>query len=162
MEQPNLIRLPSNTSGSGANFKTMQVSQVREELIKKLDAAHDLFTMNRDDMMIIIRHYKWNEDKMMQEWFDDQEKLKYPLGLEYDKRLDLKPEIRVSQPNFNEGYCLSCYEELTSQNSYALACKHTFCILCVKEHLKAKIESFTDGIDSRCMQFGCNLRFKHS
>ena len=74
-KEPDFVRIPSNTSASAGDFKTMHVNQIRTALMKKLDDAHDMFAMERDDMMIIIRHYKWNEDRMQQEWFDDQEKL---------------------------------------------------------------------------------------
>ena len=64
-QEPQLGRAISNTSaGAMCDFKTMHVNQIRTALIKKLDDAHDLFDMENDDMMIIIRHYKWDEDKM--------------------------------------------------------------------------------------------------
>ena len=139
-KEPDFVRIPSNTSASAGDFKTMHVNQIRTALMKKLDDAHDMFAMERDDMMIIIRHYKWNEDRMQQEWFDDQEKLQHKLGLVYDKKLDKDPQINVSLPSMNpDNYCLSCYEELTEENKYSLSCGHTFCIHCVKEHLYAKI-----------------------
>ena len=52
--------------------------------MKKLDAARELFALERDDMMIIIRHYQWNQEKMENNWFENKEELQYRLGLVYD------------------------------------------------------------------------------
>ena len=70
--------------------------------------------------------------------------------------------MAASLPKNNEGYCISCYEQLEKGKTYSLECGHTFCIDCTKEYLWAKIGAFTDGIDTRCMQAGCNMKFKHS
>ena len=69
------------TSTAASNYNIIHVDQIRTALIDKLDEAIDLFALDRDDMMIIIRHYKWNIDKMQTQWFTNQETLVYTLGL---------------------------------------------------------------------------------
>ena len=55
-----------------------------------------------------------------------------------------------------------CYELLTSANSYALACQHTFCGECWTNYLQTKVRSGYTGIDARCMQTGCNMKVGHT
>lgn len=138
---PEVVRVPSsNAYVATQNYKTMHVNEIRTALSAKLEEATELYKMDTDDMMIIIRHYKWNNSKMEQNWFDQSEQLKYVLGLEYNKQLDKDPQVNVSLPKNNpDGYCLICYEYLTKDNKYNLACGHTFCISCVREHLFTKI-----------------------
>ena len=81
---------------AAVNYKTIHVDQIRTALMKKLEEVQELFAMDSDDLMIIIRHYRWNEDKMQQEWFNQQEKLKLELGLEFNKKLNQSPEISSS------------------------------------------------------------------
>ena len=50
-------------------YRVIHVDKIRSALISKLQDCHDLFELDEDDMMIIIRYYKWNEEKMQQDWF---------------------------------------------------------------------------------------------
>ena len=100
----------------------------------------------------------------MQDWFADQEVLQYKLGVEFDQRLvEQVPEINASLPDQHGGYCMICYDELSEENSFALeGCKHTFCKACQLDYLRAQINAGWEGIDSNCMQQGCNLKVGHS
>lgn len=54
---------------------------------------------NTDPMIIIARHFNWNQTKM-QDWFADQEVLQFKLGVEFDQRLvEQVPEINASLPD---------------------------------------------------------------
>ena len=43
--------------------------------------CRDVYELNKDDMYLVAKHYKWNEENM-QQWFGDQEHLQHTLGLE--------------------------------------------------------------------------------
>ena len=60
------------------------------------------------------------------------------------------------------GYCLICYEELTDDNSFSLGCGHEFCRTCWTEFVTDRIKSGNEGIDTYCMQQGCNMKIGHS
>jgi len=58
-----------------------------------------LYGMTTDLMILIARHYHWDEAKM-QRWFDEEEALKYELGVVFDERLvATHPEINASLPS---------------------------------------------------------------
>ena len=64
----------------------------------------------------------------MQRWFDEEEQLKYQLGVVYDESLaQSSPWMNASLPEMHEGYCAICYLEIDDTNSFSLDCKHTFC-----------------------------------
>ena len=65
--------------------------------------------MDIDQLIIVARHYKWNQDNM-QEWFIKQDQLKYKLGLEADPTVArATPESKASLPSHHGGYCTICY-----------------------------------------------------
>lgn len=70
--------------------------------------------------------------------------------------------MSASLPENHEGYCVICYTELDDTNSFALECKHTFCTYCWGDMIKDKVKTDCFGIDSTCMQAGCNLKVGHS
>lgn len=91
-----------------------------------------MYALETDDLIIIARHYNWNTDHMA-DWFNDDvsSKLKYTLGLEFDQRLAaMRPEMNASLPENIGGYCVICYDTVSASNSFALACRHTFCGTC--------------------------------
>ena len=49
----------------------------------RIEELQELYEMGLDSLIIIARHYAWNPDRM-QDWFSDQERLQYDLGLEFD------------------------------------------------------------------------------
>ena len=54
--------------------------------------------MENEQLIIIARNYKWNQDNM-QNWFTEQDRLKFQLGLEFDTRLRRpNPHIDSSLP----------------------------------------------------------------
>ena len=99
----------------------------------------------------------------MQAWFTEKDKLKYELGLRFDRTIAKKhPETKHSLPEMHGGYCPICYEEMNDQNSFALACGHTFCKECWKDYLESKVNSGNLGIDASCQQANCNMKVTHS
>ena len=98
----------------------------------------------------------------MQNWFEQENRLKFELGLEFDQRLPAqRPDMKYSTPQHHGGYCLICYEEISAENSFAMSCGHTFCKTCWQQYLIEKVKSGYTGIDARCMQAGCNLMVGH-
>jgi len=68
--------------------------------------------MEIDSLVIVARHYKWNQDNM-QEWLFKQDELKFKLGLEFNTSIAQKHrETSASLPAENGGYCIICYNEL--------------------------------------------------
>ena len=66
-------------------------------------------------------------------------------------------------PESHGGYCMICYSSISdSSDSYALNCRHTFCNECWSQYLTEKIRAGFQGINSNCMQDGCNMKVLHS
>ena len=131
-------------------YEILAPSQVRVKLEEGISELEDLFGLDLDYLIIIARHYKWNQDKM-QAWFTEKDKLKYQLGIRFDRTIAKKhPETKNSLPEVHGGYCPICYEEMNDQNSFALACGHTFCKECWKDYLESKVNSGNKGIDASC------------
>lgn len=70
-----------------------------EQVLVKIEELQDLYNLPLDQLIVIARHYEWNQDKM-QDWFVQQESLKFQLGLNFDYRLPQNaPHMNTSLPN---------------------------------------------------------------
>ena len=67
-------------------YKIVEVQSLSVDVITKLNDLRDLFDMDSDAIMILARHYNWSEQNM-QNWFDQEERLKFSVGLVFDERL---------------------------------------------------------------------------
>lgn len=122
------------------------------DIVIKIEEDRELFGFDDvDPLLIILRHYDWSTSKM-KDWFTESDDKKYEIGVEFNERLaEQHPEINASLPANHGGYCMICYDELSEENQFALACKHTFCQACWKDYLTDKVLAGYTGIDSLCM-----------
>lgn len=49
-------------------YKVVRSQQVSEQVLVKIEELQDLYSLPLDPLIIIARHYEWNQDKM-QDWF---------------------------------------------------------------------------------------------
>ena len=131
-------------------------------MLDKIDEINNLLSVGHDACILIARQYQWSTDKIYTTWFEQKDKLQYALGIAYDKSLDKDPKVNLSLPSLHGGYCLVCYEGLTGQNKFSLACRHEFCVECWKDYLRSQLTTDITGLDTKCMQSGCNLKVGHT
>lgn len=122
----------------------------------------ELFGMEDDALIHAARHYKWDQEKMEGQWFDNQAKLVKELGIEFEKKLNNDPAINYSTASKNGGVCVICYEPLSAQTKFSMECGHEFCLDCWREFLIEKVRSGPQGLQAGCMQVGCNMKIGHT
>ena len=65
--------------------------------------------MNNDDVILVLRHFKWNQRKLDEEWFDNQETIRKVAGITYDTDLiKAHPQINDSRADKNNNSCGIC------------------------------------------------------
>ena len=128
---------------SQPEIKKMTLDDVRPTVNKRIDDMEELYAMDKDSLIKIARHYRWNSEAMDTQWFEQKGKLEFELGIVFDKSLPIKhPHMNSSLMKFNkDSLCLICYDMLTPQNKFALEqCGHTFCKGCWTEYLEKKVD----------------------
>lgn len=55
--------------------------------MQKVEEIKDLLECNSDKAIQILKHFKWDTDKLMTNWFDQENKLKFKIGIEFDPQL---------------------------------------------------------------------------
>ena len=94
-------------------FKVYTTEEVQKLLPKRIKEANDLLELKSDDdVMSVLRYFDWSMPKLKAEWFENQENLKYKIGIEYDKSLKKKyPDIDDSTAAKNNNMCQVMYCE---------------------------------------------------
>ena len=116
--------------------KILTQADIEAQIPKMLRNANDILCRDKeDDVISIMRYFRWNKEKMETDWFDNIDTLELKIGLIFDQSLPIKnPEINNSTKEQNKNVCGVCFYEFEdedpSMNPVSLACGHQFCREC--------------------------------
>ena len=137
-----------------------ELSSVRNRLIADFV---DQTCVDKDEAIIALIDYKWNLDKINDDWYNDVDGNRKKFGIDQDEN-SLK-ELATEKVSSNTNYCLICYSPVDIKNKsdcFALRCGHVFCNDCWKDFIVNKLDDYFCCLYSTCPQKGCNLKIPES
>lgn len=99
---------------------------------------------------ILLRHLRWNKERLIEAYMDRPEKVLENAGLGPDN---------ASQPKtmIVKGFmCDICCEDGPSMETYALKCGHRYCVSCYRQYLAQKIKDEGEAARIQCPTSGCH------
>lgn len=136
------------------NTQVLTLGEVRATFEQRIKKWQDLYSLDFDQMVLVARYFKYSEAQLPV-WFDQQDTLKFTIGLEFD------PGLKVITPE-DATLCPICFDPLDNF-AFALVCGHTFCRDCWQHHLRSSIDpqSKINACEANCAQDGCNVMMTH-
>jgi len=131
-------------------YKFIHMNDIEGKVNQKIEQVKDLFSIDEDMAFILMKSYAWNLDKLQQEYFEDDIKVKKQLGL--------IPNITTKLGTIST--CNICLNKLAEGDN--LSCGHSFCVKCWKGYCEALLEPGNDPTQGRCPHTGCSLRIPMS
>ena len=122
------------------------IEMTMNECIRK---TKELFCTSEDNAITLLKMYKWNDDKLQQDYFGDDKAVSYKCGLLPDPNNMVLVE--------DSTFCMICFDTLTKENSDKLVCGHTFCNNCWTMYCQAAVKSGKDCVLTRCPTVGCPI-----
>jgi len=98
---------------------------------------------------ILMRHSRWNKERLIEQYMDGQEELLEKAGLSRDE--GAAPKI---QP-VSGFVCDICCEDTPGMPTFALKCGHRFCVECYRHYLTQKIKEEGEAARIQCPGDGC-------
>lgn len=152
------------------DYKVLTMQDIFESMLEKVDHLQPLFNLPREDIVLLMQHYDWNEERLLENWTERMDELLVEIGVT-QKSSDTPLEITVedakasSKDNalttargikFRENFtCFICCEEKSTQ-TFSLECGHEFCIDCYRHYIEDKLHN---GNIITCMD--CSLALKN-
>lgn len=137
-----------------------ELSSVRKKLITEfIDQTY----LERDEAIIALIYYKWNLDKINDDWYNDVDGNRKLFGIDQDEN-SIK-ELKKQKAETNTNYCLICYLPVDNKNKsdcFALRCNHVFCNDCWEGFIVSLLDDYFCCLYSTCPQKGCNLKIPES
>lgn len=139
------IRLQRSNS-----FEVIDKNELVKESNKLVDEVIDVLGISRPAAATLLRHTKWNKEKLIEKYMENSEKLCNEAGI---------PQLALEKPPAAQKYtCLICTEESQAAQTYALACGHRYCNDCWKSYLELKISSGPECVSARCPAPKCKAK----
>lgn len=104
------------------------------------------------DLLIMLQYYKWQKDDVINNYYDNYNKLMENCGLVESSIRDNKFQ---SRQNF---LCWICCEDYEEVETFCLTCNHEYCKNCYGEYVKSEVPS---GRLIRCMDPQCSFVIPH-
>ena len=106
------------------------VEKIHQRQMEKVEEIKDLLGCKSDDAILILRYFKWDVDKLQNNWFEKMDKLKLQIGLEFDTGIPKKAAyVSASLKSLNQGMCQICYSDFDkgTRKADSMSCGHQFC-----------------------------------
>lgn len=141
------------------------VSDLLSFIVKKANLTMCLD--NEDKVLAIYRFFHWNEDKILDKWYQDSEKLSLEIGITYDESIREKhPQVDDSTAQKNSNMCGICFCEFEDEDGWradSLECGHQYNGECWSHFLKNQVkEQGPSCVFTKCPQSKCNMVVPHS
>ena len=85
------------------------------------------------EAIILLRHWGWNKDRLIERYMDSPERCNAEAGLESGRQPRLK--------RMRGFVCEICFDDVAGAETIALTCDHRFCRTCYTHYLEQKITS---------------------
>ncbi len=139
--------------------KDKEIDSLRDRLIQ---SAEESTSLDRDGAILALLYFKWDLEKLQQEWYDNTEKWFEESGIEPSN--ESQTLLAKSKVFPNNKMCLVCYMEASEcpGGFFSLKCGHKLCLECWTEFLKANMSDVRLLIYTKCPQKDCNLQVPES
>ena len=130
------------------------LSKIRNDIILKFMESSCL---NYEEAELVLIHYDWNYNKLIDIWFDETEKIKI------ESHIEQSPNSLKLMSNDSNDICPICKNQVEKNNSISLKCNHKICINCLISYIYDILFSEPDKILSTLCPFpNCNLYLTNS
>ncbi|KAI5363979.1 Putative Zinc finger, RING-type, IBR domain, Zinc finger, RING/FYVE/PHD-type, TRIAD [Septoria linicola] len=133
------------------DFKAYSPEDIQAQQDQQVQEVATLLEQPRESTAILLRYGRWNKERVIEQYMDDQESMLEKAGLGQDLQRD-PPRIE-SMPGFA---CEICCEDEPGLQSFAMKCGHRFCVDCYRQYLAQKIRDEGEAARIKCPGDGCN------
>ncbi|EGW32640.1 uncharacterized protein SPAPADRAFT_61700 [Spathaspora passalidarum NRRL Y-27907] len=139
----------ANVGANGTLYYPWNVEQfIENKLLAKLDklANGTLTACSIDELLIMLQVKGWQEDEVLNDYFDNRDKLYEACGL------PVGVPMRNTLKKIKNYSCFVCCEDYSETYVYSLTCGHTYCINCYYSYISNEL---ANGGPITCIEPDC-------
>ncbi|XP_027171774.1 probable E3 ubiquitin-protein ligase ARI8 [Coffea eugenioides] len=130
------------------NFIVLEAEDIRKLLQDEIAKVSSILFVSREAATILLCNYNWDVDKISEEWFANEEKVRQAAGL-----LENYSARDLSIKEFFCGICLENHD--CRYDAVGIACGHLFCKTCWKTYISTSVNDGRGCLMLRCPEPKC-------
>ncbi|OBS18287.1 hypothetical protein FPOA_10014 [Fusarium poae] len=131
------------------SYKVYEPSDIQSQQDDMIAEVNMILNMQKEDAAILLRHFRWNKERLLEDYMDRPEKVMEAAGL--SSTTSSSPKLEVI-PGFA---CDICCEDDEGLESFAMKCGHRYCVDCYRHYLTQKIREEGEAARIQCPSDGC-------
>ncbi|GAO18391.1 hypothetical protein UVI_02010020 [Ustilaginoidea virens] len=133
-------------------FKVYEPSDIQRQQDDMINEVNMILDMQKEDAAIMLRHFRWNKERLLEDYMDHPEQVLEAAGL--SRQSFSLPKLETI-PGF---FCDICCEDEEGLQTFALHCGHRYCVDCYRQYLTQKIKGEGEAAKIQCpSDDGCGL-----
>ena len=132
------------------DFKVYSPAEIQSHQDQQIDEVSAVLGQPSEATAILLRHLRWNKERLIDVYMDRPEGLLEEAGL--GPETTQTPTTKVVK-GFS---CDICCEDTPGLATYALKCEHRYCVDCYRQYLAQKIKDEGEAARIQCPTAGCN------
>jgi ariadne-1 len=117
---------------------------------REVNEVLDLLGQSPESTAILLRYFRWNREKLIEQYMDHQEHVLEVAGLGETESNNGRIQ---SVSNF---MCDICCNDEPGMQTFAMKCDHRFCVDCYRTYLTSKIKDEGEAARIKCPGDDCN------
>lgn len=134
-------------------YQTHSISDIRQTQETQISNVASVCNIDPSQAAILLRHYRWNKERIIEAYMDDPERTLRRAGIVMDD--DSAGVNRIQKLRGFE--CEICFDDDNSRTSYALQCGHRACTTCWSMYLYKKIKEEGESSKVQCLFDKCHV-----
>ncbi|ERS95449.1 hypothetical protein HMPREF1624_08327 [Sporothrix schenckii ATCC 58251] len=131
------------------DFKVYEPRDLDRQQEELMDEVNMILEMRPEDAAILLRHFRWNRERLIEEYMESPSNVLEAAGLGAD--VVGLPRLEVI-PGFT---CDICCEDGEGLETFALKCGHRYCVDCYRQYLTQKIREEGEAARIQCPTTDC-------
>ncbi|XP_026397164.1 probable E3 ubiquitin-protein ligase ARI8 [Papaver somniferum] len=138
------------------NCTIINTDVIRQKQEKDISSISNLLVVSRVSAVILLLGYNWRVEKLKDEWFADEQKVRKAVGLFPEKPI-INGIENIRQQKLTCGICFEAYHHYEMYDVAAgAACGHLFCMSCWKGYIGTSVNNGPGCLKLRCPEPSCN------
>ncbi|KXH66584.1 IBR domain-containing protein [Colletotrichum salicis] len=131
------------------SFKVYEPKDIQRQQDDMIDEVNMILNIRKEDVAILLRHFRWNKERLIEDYMDAPNKVLEAAGLGSNVAGPPKLEAIL-------GFmCDICCEDEEGLQTFSLKCGHRYCVDCYRQYLTQKIREEGEAARIQCPAEGC-------
>ncbi|ROT35766.1 ariadne-1 [Sodiomyces alkalinus F11] len=131
------------------SFQVYEPADIQRQQDDMVNEVNMILDINKEDAAILLRHFRWNKEKLIEDLMDRRAKVLEAAGLGTD--VNTAPKLEPV-PGF---VCDICCEDEEGLETFAMKCGHRYCVHCYRHYLTQKVREEGEAARIQCPAEGC-------